>query len=47
MEGLYMLGFGPRTARAARDLSIALYPGLTNTNLPSDETKQGEKPCQP
>jgi iron complex transport system substrate-binding protein len=47
MEGLYMLGFGPRTARAARDLSLALYPGLTNTNLPSDETKQGEKPCQP
>lgn len=28
MEGLYMLGFGPRTARAARDLAISLYPHL-------------------
>ena len=28
MEGLYLLGFGPRTAAAARDLSIQLYPSL-------------------
>jgi iron complex transport system substrate-binding protein len=28
MDGLYMLGFGPRTARAARDLAISLYPNL-------------------
>jgi iron complex transport system substrate-binding protein len=28
MEGLYLLGFGPRTAAAARDLSIKLYPSL-------------------
>ena len=28
MEGLYLLGFGPRTAAAARDLSIKLYPRL-------------------
>ena len=28
MEGLYLLGFGPRTAAAARDLSIELYPSL-------------------
>lgn len=28
MEGLYLLGFGPRTAAAARDLSIKLYPEL-------------------
>lgn len=28
MEGLYLLGFGPRTAAAARDLSIKLYPTL-------------------
>jgi iron complex transport system substrate-binding protein len=28
MEGLYLLGFGPRTAVAARDLSIQLYPSL-------------------
>ena len=28
MEGLYLLGFGPRTAAAARDLSVRLYPSL-------------------
>jgi len=28
MDGLYLLGFGPRTAAAARDLSIQLYPAL-------------------
>ncbi|WP_407166970.1 hemin ABC transporter substrate-binding protein [Bradyrhizobium sp. ORS 111] len=28
MEGLYLLGFGPRTAAAARDLSLKLYPEL-------------------
>jgi iron complex transport system substrate-binding protein len=47
MEGLYMLGFGPRTARAARDLSLALYPGLTGAGLPSDAANQNDKPCQP
>lgn len=28
MDGLYLLGFGPRTAAAARDLSQRLYPEL-------------------
>ena len=28
MEGLYLLGFGPRTAAAARDLATRLYPAL-------------------
>jgi iron complex transport system substrate-binding protein len=28
MEGLYLLGFGPRTAAAARDLALKLYPEL-------------------
>jgi len=28
MEGLYLLGFGPRTAAAARELSVKLYPAL-------------------
>jgi iron complex transport system substrate-binding protein len=27
-DGLYLLGFGPRTARAARDLTLRLYPDL-------------------
>lgn len=28
MDGLYLLGFGPRAPEAARDLMQALYPGL-------------------
>lgn len=28
MDGLYLLGFGPRTASAVRDLAERLYPGL-------------------
>jgi iron complex transport system substrate-binding protein len=28
MDGQYLLGFGPRTVRAARDLTIALHPEL-------------------
>jgi len=27
MDGLYLLGFGPRTAEAVADLHAALYPG--------------------
>ncbi|MBX6329316.1 MAG: ABC transporter substrate-binding protein [Pseudolabrys sp.] len=36
MEGLYLLGFGPRTARAARDLARALYPQFQREPLPSE-----------
>jgi iron complex transport system substrate-binding protein len=36
MEGLYLLGFGPRTARAARDLAQSLYPALDGAKLPSE-----------
>ena len=32
MDGLYLLGFGPRIAHAVRDLATALHPGL---DLPS------------
>lgn len=28
MDGLYLLGFGPRTPQAAKDLFAAFYPGL-------------------
>jgi iron complex transport system substrate-binding protein len=28
MDGLYLLGFGPRTASAAHDLALKLYPSL-------------------
>lgn len=30
MDGLYLLGFGPRTAAAARDLAFKLYPALAD-----------------
>lgn len=29
MDGLYLLGFGPRTASAAHDLALKLYPSLS------------------
>jgi iron complex transport system substrate-binding protein len=38
MEGHYLLGFGPRTARAARDLAATLYPGVVGGELPSEAT---------
>lgn len=34
LPGLYLLGFGPRTAHAARDLAAALYPELQLAKLP-------------
>jgi iron complex transport system substrate-binding protein len=37
MEGLYLLGFGPRTARAARDLARRLYPVIDAGALPSEQ----------
>ncbi len=36
MDGLYLLGFGPRTATAARDLAETLYPSLGHAALPSE-----------
>ncbi len=42
MEGLYLLGFGPRTPGAARDLAAALYPSLPTSagevQMPSERT---------
>ncbi len=45
MEGLYLLGFGPRTARAARDLAVALYPQLTAQKLPSESPSALPQAC--
>jgi iron complex transport system substrate-binding protein len=36
MDGLYLLGFGPRSAAAARDLASSLYPPLGHDALPSE-----------
>jgi iron complex transport system substrate-binding protein len=35
LPGLYLLGFGPRTAHAARDLAAALYPEANIPALPA------------
>jgi len=43
MEGLYLLGFGPRAARAARDVAFALYPSLHPSHgefMPSERTAE-------
>jgi iron complex transport system substrate-binding protein len=45
MDGLYLLGFGPRTARAARDLATGLYPNISGGVLPS-ERNSGPVPCE-
>jgi iron complex transport system substrate-binding protein len=45
MEALYLLGFGPRTARAARDLSVALYPELKSAPLPSERDAAAATAC--
>jgi iron complex transport system substrate-binding protein len=45
MNGLYLLGFGPRTARAARDLAAALYPQLHADKLPSETTGVAARDC--
>ena len=41
MDGLYLLGFGPRTATAARDLAETLYPALGHAVLPSERALGG------
>jgi len=38
MDGLYLLGFGPRTASAARDLAATLYPSIARESLPSEQS---------
>jgi iron complex transport system substrate-binding protein len=45
MNGLYLLGFGPRTARAARDLAAALYSGLDAGALPSERGAVSDEAC--
>lgn len=42
MDGLYLLGFGPRSARAARDLAVTLYPALAREPMPSEGSNLDE-----
>lgn len=41
MDSLYLLGFGPRTPQAARDLAIVLHPGWTPPTLPARAWSSG------
>jgi len=45
MDGLYLLGFGPRTARAARDLALTLYPDLNDAAPLPSEQANGKGAC--
>lgn len=45
MDGLYLLGFGPRTARAARDLTLTLYPELKGAAPLPSEQANGKGAC--
>jgi iron complex transport system substrate-binding protein len=40
MDGLYLLGFGPRSPNAVRDLAAALYPNLHLPPLPTVADRQ-------
>lgn len=46
MNGLYLLGFGPRTALAARDLATSLYPQLAADKLPSERNTAPGEACR-
>jgi iron complex transport system substrate-binding protein len=46
MNGLYLLGFGPRTALAARDLAATMYPTLTAGKLPSEQDDARAQACR-
>jgi iron complex transport system substrate-binding protein len=46
MNGLYLLGFGPRTAMAARDLATTLYPTLSAGKLPSEQDDTRVQACR-
>jgi iron complex transport system substrate-binding protein len=46
MDGLYLLGFGPRTAQAARDLAVAIYPDLKSKMPSLDKGTSPDDPCR-
>lgn len=46
MDGLYLLGFGPRTVRAARDLAGTLYPELKSADAPSEQNSDAASACR-
>jgi iron complex transport system substrate-binding protein len=46
LDGLYMLGFGPRTALAAGDLAAAFYPHLADVKRPAADKLGAEQRCR-
>ncbi len=46
MDGLYLLGFGPRTAHAARDLALILYPSLAAAAPPAGQDAKAAGACR-
>jgi iron complex transport system substrate-binding protein len=46
LPGLYLLGFGPRTAHAAHDLAAALYPEAAIPSLPPRPWTSGKTQTQ-
>jgi iron complex transport system substrate-binding protein len=46
LDGLYMLGFGPRTALAASDLAAAFYPHLVDAKRPAAREFAAEQRCR-
>jgi iron complex transport system substrate-binding protein len=46
VDGLYHLGFGPRTALAARDLASTLYPKLVIEKFPSEVDAELGEACR-
>jgi len=46
MDGLYLLGFGPRTPTAAREVATKLYPQLAAPSVPSHALR-AEQECRP
>jgi iron complex transport system substrate-binding protein len=46
MDGLYLLGFGPRSARAARDLATSIYPEIKSKPLPSEDKVAAADTCR-
>jgi iron complex transport system substrate-binding protein len=46
MDGLYLLGFGPRSARAARDLATSIYPEIKSKPLPSEDKAAAADTCR-
>jgi iron complex transport system substrate-binding protein len=46
MGALYLLGFGPRTALAARDLAASLYPDIGMDKLPSERGSAPGEACR-